>query len=114
MAAVASKWEGVQAVALDTLGRWGGSESLNALRRFLEEAFGREAGWAIRGVAIRNLIPIVAAADTDWVLDLYFKRPNALRSTSCCAWFSRYRRRRRVRGLSRNWRVQIPRTGKRP
>ena len=78
MAALGSKWEGVRSVALDTLGRWGGSESLTALRRFLEEAFGREAGWAIRGVAIRNLIPMVAAGDADWVLDLYFKRPSAL------------------------------------
>ena len=78
MAALANKWEGVQSVALDALGRWGGSDSLTALRRFLEEAFGRDAGWSIRRVAIRNLIPMVTAEDTDWVLGMYFKRPTAL------------------------------------
>ena len=78
MAALGSKWEGVQSVALDALGHWGGSDSLTALRCFLEEAFGRDAGWAIRGVAIRNLIPMVTAEDAEWVLDMYFKRPTAL------------------------------------
>ena len=78
IAALGNKWEGVQAVALDALGRWGGPESLAALRIFLQEAFSREAGWSIRGVAIRNLIPLVTASDANWVLDLYFARPTAV------------------------------------
>jgi hypothetical protein len=78
MSALANKWEGVQSVALDALGRWGGHESGIALRAFLEQAFKREAGWAIRGVAIRGLARLVTAEDVDWVLDLYFGPITAL------------------------------------
>jgi hypothetical protein len=107
MAALASKWEGVQSVALDALGAWGGPDSLTAVRSFLGETFDRDAGWAIRGVAIRNLIPMVTAEDTDWVLDMYFKRPTALGKHDCCNSCSRCRRSRLVCGLSRNWRARI-------
>ncbi|HJU74197.1 MAG TPA: HEAT repeat domain-containing protein [Gemmatimonadaceae bacterium] len=76
--ALHDKFEGVQAVALDVLGAWGDPESLAALREFLKTAFTRKFGWAIRGVAVRNLIPHVSATDVDWILDLYFTRPDAL------------------------------------
>ena len=78
IAALASKFEGVQAVALDVLGRWAAPDTVPVLRAFLAAAFERESGWAIRGVAIRNLIPLVTAADAEWVLDLYFERPDVL------------------------------------
>ena len=78
LSALQSKFEGIQSVALDVLGRWGGPESSEVLRAFLQEAFVREAGWAIRGVAVRNLIPLVSAADAAWVLDLYFGLPDVL------------------------------------
>lgn len=68
----------MQAVALDALGRWGGPESLVRLRSFLDEAFRREAGWSIRGVAVRNLIPLLTASDAGWVLDMYWDRPSGL------------------------------------
>jgi HEAT repeat protein len=72
LAGLRSKWEGIQAIALDVLGRWGGSDSKVLLRTFLLEAFAREAGWAIRGVAVRNLAPLLTEEDAGWVLDLYF------------------------------------------
>lgn len=78
VAALRDKFEGIQSVALDVLGAWGDGESATMLREFLQGAFSREAGWAIRGVAARNLIPLVTASDADWVLDLYFTRPDVL------------------------------------
>jgi hypothetical protein len=52
--ALGSKWEGSQALALKALARWGDRESIGAIRHFLEAAFERRNGWAIRGVAIRE------------------------------------------------------------
>jgi hypothetical protein len=76
--AVASKFEGVQSVALDVLGRWADAESARAIAQFLRDALGREAGWAIRGVAVRNLAPLLTRADAEWVLDIYFSQPDIL------------------------------------
>jgi len=42
--ALQSKFEGVQAVALDVLGFSRGRENLKIIREFLLDAFGREAG----------------------------------------------------------------------
>jgi HEAT repeat protein len=76
--ALASKWEGVQAVAAEVLGRWGDRESVERLREFLVRCFDREAGWAIRGVAVRALRRVVTEEDVGWVLDLYFSLPGWL------------------------------------
>lgn len=76
--ALRSKFEGVQAAALDAIGQWGGRESVDALRGFLIDAMSRTSGWAIRSVAVRNLIPLVGAEDAGWVLDLYFGVAGAL------------------------------------
>ena len=78
LAAVESKFEGVQAVALDVIGFWAGRENFEILRQFLIDAFDREAGWSIRSVAVRNLIPLVTAKDAEWVLNLYFSRQDGL------------------------------------
>ncbi len=71
-AALSSKWEGVQAVAANILGAWGDRESVEYLRQFLVRCFDREYGWAIRGVVVRALRPIVSETDVGWLLDLYF------------------------------------------
>ena len=76
--ALASKFEGLQAIALDALGAWGDEASLAEIQAFLRSAFGRKRGAAIRGVASRNLIPHLASRDVAWVLDLYFSLPQAL------------------------------------
>ena len=73
LAGLSSKWEGVQVVATGVLGRWGDRESVERLREFLSECFGREAGWGIREVIVRALRPAVTEADVGWVLDLYFR-----------------------------------------
>ena len=78
MAATHSKWEGVQAVAINVLGRSGDQESTVALRAFLSESFDREHGWAIRGVAVRLLVSLLTPEDAAWVLDLYFDLPDRL------------------------------------
>jgi len=72
VAGLSSKWEGVQAVAAGVLAGWGDRECIEQLRSFLTQCFEREFGWAIRGVVVRALRPIVTAADADWILDLYF------------------------------------------
>ena len=76
--ALESKFEGIQAVALDVLGFWAGRNNLEVIKGFLIDALERQYGWAIRGVAIRNLIPLVASEDAEWILDLYFTRPDLL------------------------------------
>jgi hypothetical protein len=76
--ALASKWEGTQSIALTTLGAWGGRETVEAIRRFLEEAFNRKAGWSIRGVAIRALMKAVGPEDAGWVTALYNSRTDGL------------------------------------
>jgi HEAT repeat protein len=71
VAALSSKWEGVQAVAVEVLGGWGDRQCIDCLRQFLIDGFNREAGWGIRGVAVRALRR-VTQDDVDWVLDLCF------------------------------------------
>lgn len=44
MQALSSKWEGTQALAIKTLGAWGGRANIEVIREFLEAAFDREAG----------------------------------------------------------------------
>jgi HEAT repeat protein len=48
------------------------------LRELLEASFEDKSRYAIRGVAIRQLIGLVGAEDADWVLALYFGVPNSL------------------------------------
>jgi HEAT repeat protein len=77
-AALSSKWEGVQSVALQVLGGWGGKNAIDIIRGFLDDAFAREHGWAIRNVAVKELAKLVGSDDVDWVLNLYFWRPGVL------------------------------------
>jgi HEAT repeat protein len=66
------KWEGIQSIAAQVLGRWAGHESIEALRTWLFACFERKNGWAVRGVAVQQLAQLVEARDTEWVLELYF------------------------------------------
>lgn len=70
---LSSKWEGVQAAAVQALGTWGDRESIETIKAFLVPLFERERAWSLRGVAIHALSPHITAEDADWVLDLYFK-----------------------------------------
>jgi HEAT repeat protein len=72
MAALESKWEGVQAVAAKVLAIWGGRESVAALRAWLIQCQQRKYGWAVRGVAVKALSECVDECDVDWILDMYF------------------------------------------
>ncbi len=78
IAALSSKWEGVQASAVRVLGSWGNRDSVERLREFLIRCFDREAAWGIRGVIVQALRPIVTADDVGWVLDLYFSLPGVM------------------------------------
>jgi hypothetical protein len=75
--ALQSKWEGVQAVAVDVLATWG-RQCVDQLRHFLTSCFDRPNGWAIRHVVIRQLQRIANGEDVAWVLDLYFALPDQL------------------------------------
>jgi hypothetical protein len=73
------KWEGVQTVAAQVLGQWGGQESVAALRAWLARLYEREYSWAARGVAAKSLAACVTEADVSWALDLYFEQPTLVR-----------------------------------
>lgn len=78
LAALRSKHEGTQSCALQVLGAWGSETATNALREFLVAAFGRKYSVAVRGVAVKALVPWTTADDAEWVLGLYFKIPGVL------------------------------------
>ena len=78
IAALAHKREGIQSVAAQVLGTWGGRESVETLRNWFPELRSRANGWAVRGVVIRQLAQLVEAQDVGWVLDLYFRLEGAL------------------------------------
>ena len=70
--ALRSKWEGVQVWAGRVLAAWGGRRSIDALRRWLEASLPKDAGWAVRGEAIRSLCVCYQPRDIQWLMDLYF------------------------------------------
>ena len=76
--ALQSKWEGVQAVAVEVLAAWGGRECVEQLRQFLTRCFERPHGWGIRKVVVRELQRIVTVEDVNWVMDLYLALPDQL------------------------------------
>jgi HEAT repeat protein len=78
MLALASKFEGIQAVAAEVLGTWGDGVSKDALRQWFMETLERPLGWAIRSVGIRELARLATAEDAGWVLDLYFGATDGL------------------------------------
>ena len=78
VSALASKFEGIQAVAAEVLGAWRDDKSKRALREWLMGMLDREHAWAIRSVAMRELAPLLSREDTEWVLNLYFGAANHL------------------------------------
>ncbi len=72
MAALHSKWEGLQSVAVQTLGSWGDRESVAALREFWLKTQDCKNGWSIRSVISTALAKGVKKEDASWLLDLYF------------------------------------------
>ena len=75
VAALKHKREGIQSIAAQVLGAWGTRDSVPPLRDWLLECQERDSGWAVRGVAVRQLAQLVEAVDADWILDLYFSVP---------------------------------------
>ena len=56
----------------------GGAEERARLREFYIAAFNRPFGWSVRAVAATALRPLLTAEDAEWVLELYFSRPDTL------------------------------------
>ena len=77
--ALASKFEGIQAVAAEALGAWGDDDSVRALHDWLDELLTRPDSMAPRSVAIRELAPHGAKLDADRVLDRYFEVGKSVR-----------------------------------
>lgn len=72
-AALFHKREGVQSVAAQVLGAWGGRESVEDLRLWLGRINERHDPYiGPRNVAIRELAGCIDVDDSDWALDLYF------------------------------------------
>ena len=65
VAALASKFEGIQAVAAEVLGRWGDPDSKAALKAWFLETMRRPNGWAVRSVGTRELARLEAREDTE-------------------------------------------------
>mgnify|MGYP001806936847 CR=1 FL=1 len=78
VAALSSKWEGVQATAVRVLAGWGDRDAVGLLSQLLTRSFDRTHGWSLRGVIVHALRPVVTAEDVDWVLDLYFTLPGLM------------------------------------
>lgn len=77
--ALLHKREGVQSVAAQVLGAWGGSESVCALRDWLSRLDERHEPFiGPRGVAIRELARCIGEQDANWALDLYFGQGGVL------------------------------------
>jgi hypothetical protein len=71
--ALFDKREGVQSVAAQVLGSWGGQETVADLRLWLARLDERHDPFiGPRGVAISQLARCIRAEDADWALDLYF------------------------------------------
>lgn len=69
------KREGVQSVAAQVLGAWGGRESVDDLRSWLARLNERHDPYSgPRIVAIRELARCIDPSDSDWALDLYFSQ----------------------------------------
>jgi HEAT repeat protein len=67
------KREGVQSVAAQVLGSWGGQESVAELRLWLARLDERHEPFiGPRGVAISQLARCIGPEDSEWSLDLYF------------------------------------------
>jgi hypothetical protein len=75
---LASKWEGTQSIAIQALAAWGDRQSVDQIRMFLEGAFARKSGWAVRGVAVRALAGVVGPQDADWISELCRSRSSGL------------------------------------
>jgi len=69
---LASKFEGIQALAAEVFGAWGDPASKATLKEWFLETMHRPLGWAIRSVGVRELARVTVAEDANWVLDLYF------------------------------------------
>jgi methionyl aminopeptidase len=70
-AALLHKREGVQSVAAQVLGGWGGRESVEDLRLWLGQLERHDPYIGPRTIAIRELERCIDVDDSDWVLDLY-------------------------------------------
>jgi hypothetical protein len=71
--ALFDKREGVQSVAAQVLGSWGGRESVAELRLWLARLDDLHKPFiGPREVAVRELGRCIELEDVDWVLDLYF------------------------------------------
>lgn len=69
-----SKWQSVQVVAAQTMGRWGSPTAVAPLRAWLEQLFANRRWFAVRKQAFKALAKCVTAADVGWILDFYFQR----------------------------------------
>ena len=70
--ALGSKWEGVQVHAGRALAAWGGRESIDRLREWLDRSLDKAAGRSVRGEAVRCLRRACDSSDAPWLLDYFF------------------------------------------
>lgn len=77
--ALDSKWEGLQSVAAQTLGRWGDRPSVAALREFWPQCAARRNHY-LQNVVAHSLRMCVRAEDAPWFLDVYFEASASARS----------------------------------
>lgn len=73
---LASKFEGLQSVAIQILSSWGQKDDKTAIRNFLLHTYKKRPGWGgpIRLTAISALEHFIAADDATWLPDLCFSQ----------------------------------------
>ena len=73
--ALGSRFESVQVVAAQILGKWGGRDAVEGLRRLLVRAMAKDAYGAVARQAAEALAECVEPRDAGWVLDLFAAAP---------------------------------------
>jgi hypothetical protein len=76
--ALVSKWEGTQVLAVKVLAGWGDSQSIGAIRHFLEMAFEKPYGWGVRRATITELADLLGPDDASWLANLCRAHPTGL------------------------------------
>lgn len=68
MVALSSKYEGIQSIALQILGRVGDRDAVKAIMKFFDMIVDKPSALSLRGVAVHCLIQNIERVDTQWAM----------------------------------------------
>lgn len=73
---LASKWDGVVVTSARALSKWGGAQSISAIRDVLAKKAKLANGWATAGALTAALAPHMRSDDVTWAVSLVLKDSN--------------------------------------